>query len=287
LARVSDLVETLAGAQGISPGTLTLIARNAREAGLLSQGARGVNAPKATNRDAATLFLIANATEHPKEAVNAFTRFSSLPMESVKCNGLYWSSMFDKQEINAEKRRAVADALPPFLRPLLEQRLPALEALTLLIDAAKPGGPLLSLFGADVAASNMIDAAKSDLPKIVFFDADGAEIVPSWGVEPSETTESLIGRLIEKWNIYSSNAYDRSMSELIKPWKVEIVVKNGVSPGLTVTIKKQKLLSTEWSAEFHWADLSGGRAPEMVGDRNVCISTTHFTLLKLANVLQG
>lgn len=267
MARVSDLVETLAGAQGISPGTLTLIARNAREAGLLSQGARGVNAPKATNRDAATLFLIANATEHPKEAVNAFTRFSSLPMESVKCNDLYWSSMFDKQEINAEKRHAVADALPPFLRPLLEQRLPALEALTLLIDAAKPGGPLLSLFGADVAASLHVTSP--------------------------ETTESFIGRLISGWNPYSSqpdpgeDAHGSLMRNFIKPWKVEIVVKNGASPGLTVTIKKQKLLSPEWSAEFHWADLSGGRAPEMVGDRNVCISTTHFTLLKLANVLQG
>lgn len=259
MARVSDVVETLAGAQGLNPSTLTLMARNARESGLLSQGARGVNAPKATNRDAATLFLIANATEHPKEAVNAFTRFSSLPLESAKINDLFWSGMFNKQEANAEKRRAVADALPPFLRPLVEQRLTALEGLMLLIDAAKPGGPLLSLFGADVAAC--------------------------FHVAPPETTESFIGRLIKKWNIYSSNSFDRSMSELIKPWKVEIVVKNGEYLGLTVTIKKQKLLlSPEWLAEFHWADSSDD---EMVGDRSICVSSTHFTLLKLANTLRG
>lgn len=62
MAYVSDVVEVIAEAEGIPPASVALIARHAREAGLLSQGARGKNAPKATVRDCVNLLIGVNAT---------------------------------------------------------------------------------------------------------------------------------------------------------------------------------------------------------------------------------
>ncbi len=61
MALVSDLVGVIAEVEGLPEGTVALNARVLREAGLLSTGARGRNAPKATVRDAANLLIGVNA----------------------------------------------------------------------------------------------------------------------------------------------------------------------------------------------------------------------------------
>lgn len=58
---ISDLVSAIAEVEGMSEATVALMARNAREAGYLSQGARGRNAPKATVTDCTNLLIAVNA----------------------------------------------------------------------------------------------------------------------------------------------------------------------------------------------------------------------------------
>lgn len=61
MALISDLVEAIAEVEGIPQSTVELTARYAREAGYLSTGARGRNAPHATTTDAANLLVAVNA----------------------------------------------------------------------------------------------------------------------------------------------------------------------------------------------------------------------------------
>jgi hypothetical protein len=62
MALISDLVSAIAEVEGIPEATVTVLARYAREAGYLSQGARGRNAPRATITDCANLLTIVNGS---------------------------------------------------------------------------------------------------------------------------------------------------------------------------------------------------------------------------------
>ncbi len=62
MALISDLVSAIAEAEGIPEATVNLIARFTREAGYLSTGARGRNAPRATVRDCANLLIAVNGS---------------------------------------------------------------------------------------------------------------------------------------------------------------------------------------------------------------------------------
>jgi hypothetical protein len=67
MALVSKVCETIAAVEGIAPATAALAARYAREAGFLSQGARGVNAPDATVSDCTNLLIALNAVSAIKD----------------------------------------------------------------------------------------------------------------------------------------------------------------------------------------------------------------------------
>lgn len=60
MALISDLVSAIAEVEGLPEETVNLVARYIREAGYLSQGARGRNAPRATVADAANLLIAVN-----------------------------------------------------------------------------------------------------------------------------------------------------------------------------------------------------------------------------------
>lgn len=62
MALISDLVSAIAEVEGVPEETVNLVARYTREAGYLSQGARGRNAPRATVTDAANLLIAVNAS---------------------------------------------------------------------------------------------------------------------------------------------------------------------------------------------------------------------------------
>lgn len=62
MALISDLVSAIAEVENLPEETVNLVARYTREAGYLSQGARGRNAPRATVTDAANLLIAVNAS---------------------------------------------------------------------------------------------------------------------------------------------------------------------------------------------------------------------------------
>ena len=62
MALISDLVSAIAEVEGLPEESVNLVARYAREAGYLSQGARGRNAPRATVADAANLLIAVNGS---------------------------------------------------------------------------------------------------------------------------------------------------------------------------------------------------------------------------------
>ena len=79
MALVSDLVGKLAELEGRSAASVALIARYLREAGYLSQGARGRNAPHATATDCSNLLIALHAgADTAKEAPSAIERFRNL-----------------------------------------------------------------------------------------------------------------------------------------------------------------------------------------------------------------
>lgn len=79
MALISDLVSAIAEVEGIPEATAQLIARYTREAGHLSQGARGRNAPRATVTDAANLLIALNAGGCiAREAADAVEPFRAL-----------------------------------------------------------------------------------------------------------------------------------------------------------------------------------------------------------------
>jgi hypothetical protein len=73
-----ELTKAVAGATLMPEATVTAHARMLREAGLLTTGARGVNAPEMTPLDAARLLLSVMVTERPSRAVDAVRDFGSL-----------------------------------------------------------------------------------------------------------------------------------------------------------------------------------------------------------------
>src|SRR5437667_12752807 len=68
MATLTDLVETIAQAEGMEPATVALIARNVREAGLITTAGRGRSAAKMSSADATNLLIAVNATITAREA---------------------------------------------------------------------------------------------------------------------------------------------------------------------------------------------------------------------------
>lgn len=78
MTSIGEMTAQAATLLGINHGTMAKAVRTLRDAGLLSTGARGVNAPHMTPRDGAVLLLAALATERPTYAAKAATRLGSL-----------------------------------------------------------------------------------------------------------------------------------------------------------------------------------------------------------------
>ncbi|HEV7371108.1 hypothetical protein, partial [Arenibaculum sp.] len=80
MAKLSQIVDALAGAIWWEPGEVRHFARRAREGGeLTSTGARGNAAPDATSRDAASLIIAVAAATYAKDAarvIKDYRRFS-------------------------------------------------------------------------------------------------------------------------------------------------------------------------------------------------------------------
>lgn len=84
MALISDLVSAIAEVEGVPDATVSLAARYAREAGFLSQGARGRNAPRATVGDCANLLIAVNANGCTvKDAPQAIKTYRQLELHTA------------------------------------------------------------------------------------------------------------------------------------------------------------------------------------------------------------
>ena len=88
----AELVKNLAAAIGLSEPTVTVYARVLREAGLLTTGARGKNAPPMVLLDAARLLLATVVTDKPSraaEVITDFGHFKCFDITLFKKNGAF------------------------------------------------------------------------------------------------------------------------------------------------------------------------------------------------------
>jgi hypothetical protein len=78
MARLSDLVEAVAHAEGMDAATVALFARTVREAGLIRTGGRGLSAAKMNVSDAANLLIAVNASMSVRAAPETVRSFREL-----------------------------------------------------------------------------------------------------------------------------------------------------------------------------------------------------------------
>lgn len=73
------LIDIVAHSTEVQRSTVALYARTLKEAGLLTTGARGVNAPEMTPMDLARILIALCATDRPKDAVDEVNWYRTLP----------------------------------------------------------------------------------------------------------------------------------------------------------------------------------------------------------------
>jgi hypothetical protein len=84
MATLTQLVKTVAKVEGLDPATVGLIARNVREAKLITTRGRGVSAAVMDATDAANLLIAVNASNKATDALTALRTFSRLKVEHNK-----------------------------------------------------------------------------------------------------------------------------------------------------------------------------------------------------------
>lgn len=127
MAKLSDLIPTLARILPMPEQTVAVIARALRQDRLISTGGRGPGAADMTPDDCANLLLAIMAADQVKDAVDAVHRFRGLTMEAVHC-----------RDAATEEDEDDWLPLPPEMRRLLVVRDFG-EMLSGLIAAARDG----------------------------------------------------------------------------------------------------------------------------------------------------
>lgn len=87
MATSGAMTKTIWAATGVAEPTVALVVRELREAGMLTTGARGVNAPQMTPLDAARVLLVLLVSERPADAAKAARDFGQLRRLNGFANG--------------------------------------------------------------------------------------------------------------------------------------------------------------------------------------------------------
>lgn len=127
MAKLSDLIPTLAQVLPMPEQTVSVIARALRKERLISTGGRGPGAADMTPEDCARLLLAIMAADQVKDAVEASQRFWEFPVE-----GLH------SQDTMPEDEQDAWLPLPEAMRALTQVRTFG-EMLAGLIAAARDG----------------------------------------------------------------------------------------------------------------------------------------------------
>ncbi|MGO9682302.1 MAG: hypothetical protein ACLPTZ_06855 [Beijerinckiaceae bacterium] len=131
MATLSELVDTVAAVEGLDSATVSLIARNVREAGLIATGGRGPSAARMGLTDAANLLIAVNATKHATEAVRGVTLYGRMELhESGLKSGMtkyprpLEPTIMFREAIEQLIHAAAIDNLPsPFLGTMVPEYL--------------------------------------------------------------------------------------------------------------------------------------------------------------------
>lgn len=102
--KLGRFINLLSAAYGVDEKTVKLFCRNLREAGLMTSGARGRNAPDMTPTDLAVVTIALLATDAPSRAVEEFNHFANLqPWMSRVHNDEYGQLGKDHRLLDAVK----------------------------------------------------------------------------------------------------------------------------------------------------------------------------------------
>jgi hypothetical protein len=112
--------------------------RAVREAGLLTQGGHGVNAPAATLRDGAVLLLSIVVARIWKDAPKEVVRYGSLLLEKVTGHDLTTRTEYDPDPAVSPLGRSLLDALTDALKHCGSNRVGRLSSLIVERSEANP-----------------------------------------------------------------------------------------------------------------------------------------------------
>lgn len=88
MASIAELVRVVANVEGFEENFVSVYARSAREAGLISHHGRGRNAARMTPTDAAHLLIAVNASPLAKEVPEVIARYGELRLSHSPSNKL-------------------------------------------------------------------------------------------------------------------------------------------------------------------------------------------------------
>jgi hypothetical protein len=92
----------VAQAYAVDEKTVVVYTRALKEAGLMTTGARGINAPHMRPIDAARVTIALLATDNPSRAVERVRRFGALPLNKKRCNGDLPAEWFPTDDLTFE-----------------------------------------------------------------------------------------------------------------------------------------------------------------------------------------
>jgi len=92
----------VAQAYSVEEKSVVVYARALKEAGLMSTGARGINAPNMRPIDAARITIALLATDNPSRAVERVRRFGALPLNKKECIGALPAEWFPTDDLTFE-----------------------------------------------------------------------------------------------------------------------------------------------------------------------------------------
>jgi hypothetical protein len=193
---IGQMVSSYAEALRSSVATVAKFAQLLRQDGLLSTGARGVNAPHMTTLDGARLLIALLATDRPAAASSAVRAVGNLP-------GLRWG-MSMSREISGNFETELAEVLSfvgheaSLDRGLLSRRSVTVNPSRLRAEIETPVGAGDLRFSFERGEAESWDALLSDENLKAVMAGGGAPVIPK---VPIERTKGLsftgVGEAIE------------------------------------------------------------------------------------------
>jgi hypothetical protein len=117
---IGEMVSRYASILGSAEATVSKVAQLLRKDGLLSTGARGVNAPRMSTLDGARLLIALLATDRPASSPSAVRTFGQIP-------GLKWEKIIESREQSANFETVLA-VLLDHLKDLGTETLTVVQA---------------------------------------------------------------------------------------------------------------------------------------------------------------